>query len=157
MRQFLREAFTALGAPPASPKRLRLTFALQLLLGVTLVLYPTGRMYTTSPMFASGNAVEFAVWRGWLPCGALFAVLSAAGVAIRPGPPGGVAHRAQRVLLLGTLAAGVATNQVSNWVFGTLASPTAGMVVVLVSIYRVFVDYASGLAVAVLGCVSFVL
>jgi class 3 adenylate cyclase len=127
------------------------------LLGVTLILLPTGLMYTTSPMFASGSAVGFAVWRVWLPCAILFAVLSAAGAAIPLGPPGGVAHRAQRALLVGTIAVALGTNQVSTWVFGTLASPSVGMVVVMVSIYRVFVDYTSGVVVAVLGCAGFVL
>jgi class 3 adenylate cyclase len=157
VRPFLREALTSLGAPPASPQRLRLTFVLQLLLGVTLVLGPTAWMYLTAEMFASRDAVGFVVWRVWMPCAVLFALLSAAGAAIRPGPPGGAAHRVQRVLLVGTIALGLATNQVSTWVFGTLSSPAAGIVVVLVSIYRVFVDYTSGLAVALLGAAGFLL
>ncbi|MEZ4297792.1 MAG: adenylate/guanylate cyclase domain-containing protein [Polyangiaceae bacterium] len=134
---------------------MRLAFLMQVVLGSTVVLAPMAWMYGTADVFRGSSALGFAVWRLWFPFATVFVLVSAAGYAIRPGPRDGAAHKAQRALLLLTIVLGVCTNQVSMWIFGTLSSPAAGTIVILVSVYRVFVDYRSGVQVAVLAAAGF--
>jgi class 3 adenylate cyclase len=144
----VREFLTGLGSPPANPDRFRIAAWIRLGLAVPLILVPTGlEGYRAIDASAHPEVMRatLLVWGAHL---ALVVLLNVALLASwRAGDPRGAARR----LTYASITLELVGNQVAAYTAGTLISPSALFIVVLIAIYRVFFDYRLGLYTLILG------
>ncbi|TNE90753.1 MAG: adenylate/guanylate cyclase domain-containing protein [Deltaproteobacteria bacterium] len=153
-RRLVEDLFTPLGEPFAEPEVLLVALRVHVLFA-PVVLGPTAWMYATSPDFAS-TALQAAIWGWWMPAAAAFVLLAALGSALGLAERGSTRLRVQRALWLAALVPMLTTNHVTGWMFGTLTNPSAAIFIAFIAAYRVFLDYASALAVACISLAGFV-
>jgi class 3 adenylate cyclase len=156
LRSFARDFFTPLGEPFADARRYSAAHRLHLAIGPTLVLGPTAWVYATSPVFRSRPQLVRAIDGIWFPAAALFTALVLAGSLMGTPEEGSRRQSLQRLLFLVAIVPMIATNHATSWMLGTLTNPATAIFVALIAGYRVFLDYASAMVVAVVSLVGFV-
>ncbi len=149
VRGFCRELFTGMGAPLASRRQIRAGAVAKLLVALP-ILVPTGLSLVRYADKAPYRAEAWATVTAWL---AAMAVYMVANVAILPATRGDDrrATRLARALTYASLTAEIGSNQLAMHATGTLVSPSVSYIIMLVALYRVFLDFNLGLAAALLG------
>jgi class 3 adenylate cyclase len=149
MRQILREMFTGIGGPDATPARLRVAAILRFALVVPTIVVPTfvvglvGQMRGVSPPMRAVAAV-------WVVMTAVYLAVNAGILVAGSGRP-----RLVRLLTYACIVLELGTNQLTMHSLGTLTSHSLVFVVVALAICRVFFDFHLGLFATVIGCALF--
>lgn len=149
MRRFLHETFTSIGGPLVAPARLRLAAWLHLFAGVSMIVLPTVAIharYATTPGTVAARTVA-ALWFALM--GVYLAANLAIVVAARARP------RLARALTHVSMFGAVTGLFMSIHGFGTLVSPALALAVLLIAVYRVFLDYWLGLATTLVAAATF--
>lgn len=151
-RAFVREFFTGLGAPPASPRRLAMAAKVQLFVALPIIMLPSGFVLWGHLGRAAHPVAGARALVTWWIMAAVFA-LASGGVILLWRRAG--CERWLRGLGYVAVAMAVATNQVSSHTAGTLTTHAPLFAVLTVAVYRVFLDYRTGLFAVLLACTLF--
>ena len=155
VRGFLRDWLTGVGGERAAPRRLQIAAWVRLLLGLPLIVIPTGVALADARATGYDPETAVALLAAWAVFAGVFIAANAAILALRADRHGRRVGLA-RALTYATVTAELVTNQISTHAMGTLTSHGVLYTAVLIAIYRVFFDYRIGLYAVLLGSALYV-
>ncbi len=155
VRTLAAELLTGLGSPRTGPERLRLAAWVRLLVGLPIIIAPTGHALVANlpgswaPEASRTNAYV------WFAHVAVFLAANLASLALRGVAEGTSRHRTLWRLSLLSLLTEVGMNQASIYASGSMTNIAVINPIMLVAVYRVFFDHRMALVAFLYGLAAF--